>query len=79
MSAIPSPDLSRAACMHTEPTKALCRSCYDRPECLAWSLDHEESGLWGGHTAAERRQLREQFGIQLRPIRGFDFATRGTR
>ena len=63
--------------MHTEPTKALCERCHDRPECLAWGLDHEATGLWGGHTAYERRQLRSRFGIQIQPIRGFDFAVRG--
>lgn len=79
MSAIPSPDLTRAACATTEPTEALCERCWDRPECLVWGLEHEGSGLWGGHTAGSRRQMRIDFGIRLQPITGFDFAVRGTK
>lgn len=77
MSAVPIPSLSNAACANTEPTKALCERCYDRPECLIWGLEHEGNDLWGGHTAGSRRQMRRDFGIRLEPIRGFDFAVRG--
>ncbi|WP_407646765.1 WhiB family transcriptional regulator [Allosaccharopolyspora coralli] len=38
--------------------KALCMQCPVRLTCLQYALDVEESfGIWGGLTAAERREL----------------------
>ena len=34
--------------------KALCASCPVQADCLEWALVHDEDGLWGGHTPAER-------------------------
>jgi transcription factor WhiB len=48
--------------------RKVCGSCRDRPECLAWALEREEGGFWAGHTPADRRRLREQYGIELKPI-----------
>lgn len=78
MSAVPFPSLPHAACKNRVPTKALCWTCWDRPECLAWGLEHEpNTGIWGGHDAKSRAQLRAKFGIELQPVQGFDFAVRG--
>ena len=48
--------------------EAVCGRCRDRPECLAWALEHEAHGFWGGHTAAARKRLRARFGIELEEI-----------
>lgn len=51
-----------------ELMRKICGTCWDRPECLAWALEREERGYWGGHTPASRRQLRAKYGIELQPI-----------
>lgn len=48
--------------------KAACNRCWDRPECLAWGLEHEETGVWGSHGPQGLRRLRKQFGIPLHGI-----------
>lgn len=48
--------------------RAICAGCWDRPECLAYALEHEESGFWAGHTAKQRTELREKYGIKVQPI-----------
>lgn len=57
------PRLSQAACISSEPSKAVCRSCWDRPDCLAWALESETDGFWGGYSANERKDMRSRFGI----------------
>ncbi len=42
--------------------KQVCRRCAVRPECLAWALDHDERGVWGGTSEDERRRLRRAAG-----------------
>jgi hypothetical protein len=29
-----------------------------RPECLAFAIDNDERGVWGGTSEAERRAMR---------------------
>jgi Transcription factor WhiB len=48
--------------------KAACNRCWDRPECLAWGLEREDTGVWGSHGPAGLRRLRKRFGIPLREI-----------
>lgn len=43
---------------HAE-AKAVCADCLVRPECLAFALEHQELGVWGATTEAERRAMRE--------------------
>ena len=39
--------------------KAICATCPDKAECLAWALRvGEPVGIWGGTTPEERRYLR---------------------
>ena len=46
-----------------EEAKRVCRACPAQAPCLAWALDHGvDSGVWGGHTEAERRALRRPRG-----------------
>ena len=41
--------------------KLLCGRCEVRGECLEFALDtHEEFGIWGGLSTAERRALRRR-------------------
>lgn len=61
----------RAACGKSEnadsffpgqgrPTVAfrrVCQACPVRSACLAWAVEHEEEGIWGGLTEAERKKL----------------------
>ena len=37
---------------------ALCAGCPAREACLAYALGHEEFGVWGGATPAQRDALR---------------------
>lgn len=47
--------------------KAVCRRCPVADQCLQWALDNpQETGIWGGLTEAERRNLRRS---TVRPSR----------
>ena len=41
--------------------KAVCTQCSARPECLDYALDtNQDSGVWGGLSEEERRQIRRE-------------------
>ena len=41
--------------------KAICAQCQAAPECLEFALmTNQDSGIWGGLTEDERRQLRRE-------------------
>jgi WhiB family redox-sensing transcriptional regulator len=41
--------------------KAVCMQCPARPDCLDYALDsNQDSGVWGGLSEDERRQIRRQ-------------------
>lgn len=40
--------------------KEICRTCPVRDECLSYGMEHDEHGVWGGLTPAERGQLRRK-------------------
>ncbi len=41
--------------------KAVCRVCPVRPQCLEYALGFDQlSGVWGGLSERERRQLRRE-------------------
>lgn len=42
-----------------EAAKAVCATCPVRADCLAFALDNDEAGIWGGTTGRERRTMRE--------------------
>lgn len=43
----------------TARAKLICRGCLVKVECLNFALEHSEnSGVWGGMTAEERRAYR---------------------
>lgn len=37
--------------------KRLCGQCPVREECLAYALDHQAVGIWGGTSTKERRRM----------------------
>lgn len=41
-----------------EPALALCEACPVRALCLSYALEHEQYGIWGATTPAERDGLR---------------------
>lgn len=42
--------------------KAVCASCPVASECLTWAIETNQSdGVWGGHTAQERRTIRRRW------------------
>lgn len=45
---------------HTDPAKAVCRGCLVRAECLEMALSQwgPTTGVWGGLSERERKQLR---------------------
>ena len=43
----------------------ICAKCPAKDECLEYALKHEEFGIYGGTTAAERKKMRKRLNIQL--------------
>ncbi|KAF4406408.1 MULTISPECIES: WhiB family transcriptional regulator [Streptomyces] len=44
-----------------EAAKAVCADCPVARQCLEWAMEvGQESGVWGGRTESERRQLRRR-------------------
>jgi WhiB family redox-sensing transcriptional regulator len=45
-----------------ENAKAVCRQCEAQAPCLEYALTtNQDSGVWGGTSEEERRQLRKQY------------------
>lgn len=38
--------------------RRMCAGCPYKEPCLAWAVEHDEMGIWGGTTAKERRVHR---------------------
>jgi len=53
-----------------------CNTCWDRPECLAWGLQHERGGIWGGNGNKGLADLRKEFDIPLNEIFASNYAPR---
>jgi WhiB family redox-sensing transcriptional regulator len=52
------------ALVQIEAAKAVCGVCPVRIDCLEWSLaTGQESGVWGGASEEERRDLRKARGL----------------
>lgn len=65
--------MADAACPETDPeaffpegstrgldAKRVCRLCAVAAECLAFALEHGETGVWGGTNDADRRRIRRE-------------------
>lgn len=47
--------------------KVVCATCPVADECLSWAIETNQSeGIWGGHTAKERRKLRRHWLEEIR-------------
>ena len=45
-----------------ESAKAVCRACHAQTLCLEYALaTNQDSGIWGGTSEDERRQLRKRY------------------
>lgn len=44
----------------------VCRTCPHQVECLAWAVEHDECGIWGGVTERERRRVRDRGRREIR-------------
>ena len=50
-----------------ETAKAVCRECSAQALCLEYAIDtNQDSGIWGGTSEEERRQLRKQYAARQR-------------
>ena len=50
-----------------ENAKAVCRACDAQSLCLEYALaTNQDSGIWGGTSEDERRQLRKQYNAARR-------------
>jgi hypothetical protein len=46
----------------------ICNKCPAKAECLAYALEYEVIGFWGGTTENIRRQIRRERGIIAKPV-----------
>lgn len=50
-----------------ENAKAVCGECDAKADCLEYALaTNQDSGIWGGTSEEERRQLRKQYAARQR-------------
>lgn len=50
-----------------DAAKAVCRECLVQAECLDFALTtHQDSGVWGGTSEEERRQMRRKIRLAQR-------------
>ena len=67
----PEPWMENAVCRQTDPelwfpelgssgrvAKQICQQCPVLEQCLAYALEHQERGIWGGTSEKQRQQLR---------------------
>ena len=45
--------------------RQICGTCPSLEPCRNWGIKHEHYGWWGGMSAAERRDFRRKYNIQL--------------
>lgn len=45
---------------------AICGRCPHQADCLTYSLEWAEYGIYGGKTAEERKVIRKERGLRLR-------------
>jgi WhiB family transcriptional regulator, redox-sensing transcriptional regulator len=56
-----------AAVIQVAEAKRICLGCPVRTPCLDWALrHHQDHGIWGGLTAAERQALRSAASVRQR-------------
>lgn len=68
---VPEPWMADAVCRQTDPelwfpelgssgraAKRICEQCPMAAQCLAYALEHQERGIWGGTSEKQRQKLR---------------------
>lgn len=43
-----------------EKARSICRGCPVQQDCLEYALNRNDSGVWGGYTQRERREIRKK-------------------
>jgi len=43
--------------------RRMCAGCPYKEPCLAWAVEHDEMGIWGGTTQKERRVHRRKLKV----------------
>jgi hypothetical protein len=38
--------------------RGICAGCPERDRCLAWAVEHNERGVWGGTSGPDRRSMK---------------------
>ena len=69
----PEPWMDSAVCAQTDPevffpepggtaatARRICSVCPVQAECLAYALQHQEVGIWGGTNARTRQRMRRE-------------------
>lgn len=69
----PEPWMEGAVCRQTDPelwfpevgssataAKRICQQCPVLEQCLAYALENQEKGIWGGTSEKQRQKLRAQ-------------------
>ncbi len=52
-----------------DTAKAVCRACHAQSLCLEYALaTNQDSGIWGGTSEDERRQLRKRYQARQRQM-----------
>ena len=52
-----------------ENAKAVCRQCSAQTLCLEYAIDtNQDSGIWGGTSEEERRQIRRQLAARAKAV-----------
>lgn len=50
--------------------KEVCCECPVKPECLEFALEtNQDTGIWGGTSEEERRQIRREIAVRTRAQR----------
>ena len=48
--------------------KQFCNGCSFKVDCLAYALQNNVHGIWGGTTGIERKHIRQRFNIEATPM-----------
>lgn len=55
--------------LHADPVvQEFCNKCDVRKQCLLWALAHDEHGVWGGTTRAERDRIKRGISRATCPV-----------
>ena len=65
---LPEPDDPHHADLIRE-AKKVCRGCPYRAECLAWALENNEPGVWGGTSERDRKKMKRSELFEARKSR----------